>query len=256
MFHKMDNYNFWENRADLGFTSCTNDVVLKKLEMSEINKHIFHNARILDIGCGNGISAISICENYNVNIDAFDFSEKLINEAKKMYDPQSLKGTVNFFNLDMLNMETLSKKYDIIISERALINLKDFDEQKSTMIKVFKLLNKGGKFLMCENSMDGLDSINVYREQLNLSIIEPPWHNKYFRESDINSIDYDGVNLEKKYSFTSSYYFLSRVINAYVSKINDKEPEYESDINKIAFLLKPLDLDIGQTKLWVWLKTN
>jgi len=252
----MDNYKFWESRANLGFTSCTNDVLLKKLEMSEINKHIFDNAEVLDIGCGNGITAMNICENYSVNIDAFDFSEKLISEAKKMYDPQSLKGIINFFNLNMLNIETLTKKYDIIITERAIINLKDFSEQKSTIIKIFQLLNENGIFLMCENSIDGLNAINDYREQLNLPIIKPPFHNKYFNESDINSINYENINLEKKYSFTSSYYFLSRVINAHIAKINNKEPEYESDINKIALLLKPLDLDIGQTKLWIWRNIN
>ena len=250
----MDNHTFWENRSKLGFKSCSNDIILKKLEIKELKKHILDGKEILDIGCGNGITSVEICKDFDVNIDAFDFSESLIEKAKELKDKNKdqLKGRINFFNLNMLDIDKISKKYDIIITERALINLKTFEEQKKTIIKIFNLLKKSGIYLMCENSIDGLNGINKYRQQLNLSIIQPPWHNCYFEEAKLNTIQSDNIILQEKKPFTSSYYILSRIVNAHIAKLNNEEPKYESDINKIGLLIDALNLDIGQTKLWIW----
>ena len=71
----MNNHTFWESRSNLGFKSCTNDIIVKKLEIKELKKHILDGKEILDIGCGNGITSVEICKDFDVNIDAFDFSE-------------------------------------------------------------------------------------------------------------------------------------------------------------------------------------
>ena len=58
------------------------------------------------------------------------------------------------------------------------------------------LLNPGGMYVMCENSQEGLDAINDLRQQLGLKRIAAPWHNRYLRTNEIESIDIPGVTLE------------------------------------------------------------
>ena len=38
---------------------------------------------------------------------------------------------------------------------------------------------------MLENSLDGLDKINALRQEAGLDKVVPPWHNLYFRDSEV-----------------------------------------------------------------------
>ena len=89
---------------------------------------------------------------------------------------------------------------------------------------------------------------------LSLSEIIMPWHNKYFEESILEE-DVKSLTLLKKKHFSSLYYFLSRVVNAYNAMDGNIEPRYDSPINKIALKLDKDFIDIyAQGVLWIWQK--
>ena len=73
------------------------------------------NLKILDIGTGSGCIAISLAKHLpNAEIFALDISEKAITTARE--NAALNKVNVNFIQADILNLETLTGKFDVIVS--------------------------------------------------------------------------------------------------------------------------------------------
>jgi len=248
--------SFWNSRANLGFLAGSNDGVLKSLEMTEIQKYIKSGMRILEIGCGNGVTAMEVIKNFNVDVLAVDFAEQMIADAENNYNKvkDSMAGKAQFKVMRVEELDSIKDQFDMIYCERVLINLATWNEQKDVLIKIAALLKENGIFCMCENSIEGLAGINEFREKVGLDAITPPWHNRYFQEAELDSFAEEKyLTLTEKNNFTSTYYFLSRVVNATLAKRTGEEPSYDSPVNQLAFSLPPIG-NFGQTKLWIWTK--
>jgi ubiquinone/menaquinone biosynthesis C-methylase UbiE len=248
-----DIHAFWNDRARLRQCAGSNDVIAKELEIKAIAEYVSDGMRLLEVGCGNGFTAIELARRYDIEIFAFDFAEKMIDAAKSMLTGQQLKGSVTFRVGDIRHLSDISQKFDLIYTERVLINLPDWPTQKQSIINIIELLSAGGLYVMCENSQDGLDKINVLREAVGLPKVEPPWHNCYFRDKDIETITLPRVILENVNCYSSTYYFLSRVVNAYLSAQEGKEPRYDAPVNQLALKLPSIG-DFSQGKIWLWRK--
>ena len=71
--------------------------------------------KILDIGTGSGCIAISLTKNLpNAEIFALDISEKALKIAKE--NARLNKVNINFIQADILNLEALIGKFDVIVS--------------------------------------------------------------------------------------------------------------------------------------------
>jgi len=246
---------FWNARAGLGQWAGTRDVIAKQLEIEAIAAYVHDGMKILDIGCGNGITAIEIARRYSVDVMGIDFAEEMIAAAKSMAVGQQLRGSVKFQTGDVRKPSDFSEKFDLIYTERALINLPDWSAQQQAIIGITSLLVDGGLYVMCENSQDGLDEINSLRERSGLPKIIPPWHNRYFRDAELQTITFPKVKLEGINYFSSTYYFLSRVVNAWLAAQDGQEPQYEAPVNKLALRLPPLG-ELGQGRIWLWRRSS
>jgi SAM-dependent methyltransferase len=242
---------FWNSRAGLGQAAGTRDLILKQLEIEAISKYVCEGMRVLDAGCGNGTTAIEIASRYNVHVVGFDFAKGMIKAAIAMAADADLKGSVNFQAGDIRNMPETLGKFDLVYTERVLINLPDWPTQRCAISDLTNLLVDDGMYVMCENSQDGLDKINLLRECVGLCRIEPPWHNRYLQDAEIEQCTIPGVRLEAIEYFTSTYYFLSRVVNAWLAAQEEKEPDYDAPVNQLALRLPPIG-DLGQTRIWLW----
>ena len=248
----MDKLKFWNDRAQLGFKAGTNDEIMKKMEMKAISSYIKDDIMVLDFGCGNGITMVFLVKMFNIKITGIDFSSDMIAEAKKLSQKEKVDDRIDFIVGDENILKKINRKFDIIYSERALINLDSWEKQKSTIINLCKLLSERGKYIMCESSLEGLKKINMLRKFLNLEEIIPPWHNKYFTDSEIDELkNSEMIELVETNYFSSTYYFLSRVINAGLAMEYNQEPSYNSPINELALRLPPIG-KFGQGKIWVW----
>ena len=70
--------DFWNSRAVLGKHAGTRDLIAKKLEMDAIISFVRDGMKILDVGCGNGLTAIEITRQFNVVIQGIDFADDMI----------------------------------------------------------------------------------------------------------------------------------------------------------------------------------
>ena len=91
------------------------------------------------------------------------------------------------------------------------------------------------------------------RKKINLPEIQEPWHNNYIDEERLDGESLDLTLIDKIY-FSSTYYFLSRIVNAHLSNLNNEKPSYDSPINKLALKL-PYFGETAQSVLWIWEKS-
>lgn len=249
----MNKLDFWNNRAKLGKLAGTKDLIAKKLEMDAIASYVKPRMKILDFGCGNGMTAFHIASQFeNVEVIGIDFSEEMIKEAKKLFPhPQIhfMQGDIEALKRHMIQM---GSTFDLIYTERMLINLKNWEEQKEAIETIGMLLTPNGKYIMCENSWDSLKQINRFRVKIGLEEITEPWHNHYIRDIDLLTDEPKIVTNTEENHYSSTYYFLSRVVNAFFAKKCNGEPLYDSDINKLALELPALNCSFGQGRIWVW----
>lgn len=242
---------FWNNRAGLGKWAGTRDVLAKQLEMEAIASYARDGMHILDVGCGNGITAIELARRYSVRVLGIDFADAMIQAASTLASSQTLLGSVEFRVGDVRRLSAPQEQFDLIYTERALINLPDWPSQQEAIRRITSHLKKGGAYIMCENSQDALDKINHCRLKADLPEIEAPWHNRYMREKQVREAAIPDIELEQVNHFSSTYYFLSRIVNAWLAQQEGREPDYESPINQLALKL-PSYGDMGQCQIWLW----
>jgi len=247
--------DFWNAKAEAGKWAGTRDLVAKEIEIEAIAKYVKEGMRVLDVGCGNGVTAIELARRFPIRITGTDISQEKVLESQKMAEGVEICGEIDFAPLDILHVEKVEETFDMIYTERVIITLLEWETQRRAISNIFKFLKPGGIFVMCENSHEGWEEINRYREMLQIASYSPPSDNRYLRDTDIRSVQTGGIELEAIDYYSSTYYLLSRVVNAYLSKVENKEPTYDAEINQIAKKIPSIG-NMGQGRIWVWKKLN
>lgn len=245
--------NYWNYRSNLGKNAGSGDLIAKMLEMRAMFAYLKDGIRIAEFGCGNGITAIEIAKNFNVELTCFDFSPDMIAAAQSSAKEAGVENSIKFQVADVREHPVINETFDIVITERMIINLSDWDEQSRAIEYLTGLLSPGGRYLMCENSLQGLSGINSLRVAAQLQAISPPWHNVYLDDDKVALLRPSNSHLETIVPYSSTYYFLSRVINAWLAAQEGKDPSYDAPVNQLALLL-PSEGNCSQGKLWIWLR--
>ena len=234
---------FWDEQAKkYGTNSLATmpDTYLKQIEIQILNKYIKKGNTVLDAGCGNGATAKELLKLKDIDISGIDYSKEMIEQARINLQ----KTSTEFKVLDITKPMKFMPTYDVVFTERVLINIPTILEQKRAIANIAKLLPKGGLFLICEDTQQGLKKLNRLRKQAGLDEVETHWHNLYLDEKVIIRSAKQYFNLVKTENFSSTYYIASRIFNA------SKNPNYLAKINKIASKLEAIG-DYGPLKLFV-----
>ena len=221
-----DHYKNQANEFGSSKQSTMKDLFIRNREVEEIIKCIQEinlrfgdDYKILDIGCGNGCLAEEIEKILPNKIIGIDFSEELLGVAKN----RNLKN-VTFQQGNALQLEFADNSFEIILTERCLINLESWENQKKALEEIKRILRPNGIFILTEAFTDGWENLNLAREALELKPIPQPFHNNFIKKDEFLSFiknRFELVDMGQKYNFLSSYYFGARTI--YPSLIDKKK---------------------------------
>ena len=246
---------YWDSRAHLGKMAGTPDLIAKQIEMKTIVSCFTDDATdiVVDAGCGNAITAVFLKKQRpGLTISGFDNSEEMVSASRRYAKKEG--ADISFSEASVLDW-TPETPPDVVYSERTIVNLPDWDAQRAAILRIIQNLKPGGTYLMMENCQDSVHMLNLWRQSLGLSEIKPPWHNRYMRDAEVAAIAHNAWGkLETIIEYSSMYYFLSRVVNAWQAKQENKKTEYDSPINELALKVPPSGIPNlpGQGRLWVW----
>ena len=137
-------------------------------EASKGKLHKKDKISILDIGTGTGCIPISLAKNLiKSSVSAIDISQKALLIAKKNALLNNSK--IDFFELDILNTESLPQKFDIIVSNPPYVR-----ELEKTAIKKNVLQNEPHLALFVDNN----NPLLFYKKIADLAI-------KYLRQDGL-----------------------------------------------------------------------
>jgi ubiquinone/menaquinone biosynthesis C-methylase UbiE len=246
--------NFWDKRATQAKHPGSDDYMLKGLEIDQINEKIPVGASVLDIGCGIGDTLLGLAKTHNCSGVGVDFSKEMLSVAESARLKSPYKNQISFQFGELPDKLPELGLFDVILCQRCLINLQEYELQKKAFQILMTYLKSGGVFLMIESFIQGLNYTNECRKILDLEPIDPPWHNKFLDEEQIRTWGSNEYFLEKEIPFSSTYYFLSRVVYARLARDRGEELRYDSEINRISCKL-PIVGNFGSVRLWVWRKS-
>jgi ubiquinone/menaquinone biosynthesis C-methylase UbiE len=240
---------FWNNRAEYAIHPGSDDFILKELELAFIAKHITDGISILDIGCGDGTTLLKLNEAFRIEGCGIDFSNKMVEKAIANSKTSS---NLNFYQASALTLPENIGTFDVVFTQRCLINLDSFVEQTLAIRNIYNLLKIGGIFLMLESTVDGLYTTNQLRLSLGLEAILPPWHNTFFKIDEVRKLENENFKILNLEHISSTYHFLSRIVYGYLAKQNNEELKYDSDINLLCLKLPQNIGEFGPVKGFVW----
>lgn len=254
---------FWNGRSSLGIAAGSGDTNLKKLEIDALRNCIKGASSILDAGCGNAYTLLQLsAESEALCMYGFDYSDGMIKSGKNLLNKNHMTHKVKICQGNLLSppekklreLGSPATGFDVIYTERSIINLNSLKEQSLAISKLWDLLSPGGRLVLCEAFADGLKEINYFRQSVDLPEIESPWHNRYLSLAEIYELPIARFASPTVIEFSSTYYFVSRVINAHVAALEEKEPSYDALINLQSMKLPPLNV-CGQSKIVIFQKS-
>lgn len=102
---------------------------------------------------------------------------------------------------------------------------------------------------MMENFIEPLQNLNNARSRYNLEPIEIRWHNLYINQEQFLDQISNLFSVVKVDNFASTYYLISRTLNA-ILNLKDNKVDYNSTLNELAAKLPSLG-DFSPEKLIV-----
>lgn len=242
---------YWEERASShpDGQKTTMDVNLREIEYRSLRKQIILNRpnSVLDVGCGDGKTTIRLAHEFPaIEFFGIDFSKNMISTASS----SSVEiGNIKFSVGDILNIDQ-DRSYDLVFTNRCLINLTSWNLQASAINNIMLVLNNGGTVVLIENLVDSQEKFNTYRRAIGLPQIPIREHNLFFQRTELRDELHSLFKDVQISNISSTYYFLTRIIYSKLCELFLRTPNYDGFTHKKASLL-PSFGNIGPINLIV-----
>lgn len=225
---------FWSARAtvaDTGEHRVTHaDVWQRALEIDTIRTYLTSTDRVLDVGCGNGYTTSRIADDVR-EIVGMDYCPEMVARARAT-------SALRFEVGDVLALGPADfGLFDVVLTERCLINLASWDDQRRALDNVASVLVPGGRLIFVEGSRDGRESLNRLRESLGLPAMPRVWHNVDFDEEATLAWLARRFAVEARRHF-GVYDFVARVVHPLL--VAPDAPAYDARINAVGARLATL----------------
>ena len=247
--------NLYNGRNATDPYATSRDYNLRELEIEALQRNAV-GSKILDLGCGNGYTLISLAKRTPAEMTGVDFSERLIEGAKTL--AQAVMPQPTFLCADAIEYVRAapSASVDCIIAERFLLNMPDEATQRAIIREAHRMLRGGGRLLMLEGSRDGFVALNKLRAKNGLPEIHESSGDNLsslrFDDAEIEQfIASIGFRLIKKLGF-SDYFIITRVLHPRL--VAPAQPAFKAKINEFAREIQlnlPFRPGVGMNVLWV-----
>ena len=242
--------------------ATSRDTNARELEIQAIARNLSARGRILDLGCGNGHTLLSLARQLeDWPLIGVDFAESLVQGAKEQLEQQrlQLKSFPTFICDDAIRYlgGLPDDSLDYVITERFIQNLPNLQWQKNVVQQVCRALRPGGRFLMCEGSATGFTRLNDVREQLGLDVI-PDTSADNISAIRISDADFERfIAAETRFQLVdklgfSVFFLISRVLHPLM--VAPVKPRFDSKYNEYARLIQAhsaLTPGYGSNTVWI-----
>lgn len=137
-----DDEKFFSEYMDLRLHKKNYNDLMEQPEMSRLLPDI-RNKDILDIGCGYGYNCLHFAENEAAHVTGIDISERMLEIARQ----KSAHPMITYLRMDMAELGSLKKTYDLVYSSLAFHYAEDFH---ALIHNIYKLLKPGGILLFSQ----------------------------------------------------------------------------------------------------------
>lgn len=176
--------------------------------MGFVSKYLKADQSIADIGCGDGRATRLYAELVERCIGV-ERSDHLRGIALSEQEARPIEN-LSFTKGDILDLSKFADAFDVVVTERVLINLPSWDEQQQAIEQIHTTLRPGGLYVMLENTEDGDRALNDLRESVGLTPIPQHWHNLFMDWDSFMLAVTPRFELVERRAF-SLYYVLTRV---------------------------------------------
>ena len=130
-------YNSYAKENKLNFLSIINSEIYPNTIKSNSDPLKNKQTNILIAGCGTGIQILEASRYSNCEITAIDLSNSSISYAKRKVDEYGLKN-VDFIEMDLLELKSLNKRFDLIECSGVLHHMNDPTKGLSNLLDVLE----------------------------------------------------------------------------------------------------------------------
>jgi ubiquinone/menaquinone biosynthesis C-methylase UbiE len=206
------------------------------------------NMSLLEVGCGNGYMLQAIRDRFSeIRLNGVDLTPQMVElaEARRIANCELRKD-------DVRNLGFPAAAFDVVLSERCLINLLDPSEQEGALAELRRVLAENGYLIVIEAFTDGLENLNRARTELGLAENVPPTFNRWLDETRFRKWLEDRFAIETDpalppENFLSTHYFVSRVVYPAITK---REVLYNTEFVKF-FRFLPAQGDYAPIRLYL-----
>lgn len=256
----LDHYRQEAMAHELRPTSTMADETTRELEVASILAWLddlapgHEGGRLLEIGCGNGYLLSLIRDRYPaLDLSGIDLSPEMIGLANDRRLDRCALGVG-----DVRSIGFPDEHFDVLVSERCVINVLDAEEQEAAVREAWRVLRPQGHLILIEAFTDAADTLNRTREEIGLPTIPMTHHNLWLDKSRfLRSIEssFEIVNPDRHAAtdgrparnFLSSHFFVSRVLYPAVTR---REVMYNTEFVRF-FRSLPPEGDFAPIQLFV-----
>lgn len=199
----------------------------------------------VDIGCGNGFTVRTLRTSLTapINYQAFEPNDMMRGQAEKQLAGLD-KVTVSKGDIRDAKFAP-ANTYDILLSQRVIINILDLEHQKTALQNLIKTVKPGGLLIFIEAFQPGLDYLNEARAEQGIEPLPPAFHNLYlpgdfFDSSELKAYPGDTIGEH----FLSTHYYVSRVLHPAWLDIQKKD--FIRNSYFVKFFSSALQQGVGQ----------
>ena len=157
---------FYETSAKYKELLSEHDEAYQQTYVALVHRYAAPNSRILDVGCGNGISAM-LLNRAGHDVIGTDISALFLEDAESWQNKATDSGgrTLEYRVCDVLELPFDNESFDVVCSNELIEHLPDVETALCEMIRVTR---KGGKIIvsgpnLCSPLMPLLDLIRLIR---------------------------------------------------------------------------------------------